>query len=191
MPHKPGDFSMTHGTVCFSFCSAAVKRHQDQGNSNKIKHLIGACWQLQRVISPCPSRQEADRNGPGAESFIASSTGSREREGERERQRERVAKLPHCWRFTPVGDVGNTTNALVYKLVVEHCPHVGPFNPVPGLVQMINELWKVMACPFQDWTFYSSILPSLCPSLCPLTLREAAGQLHAMSSARETHAVRN
>ena len=93
----------------------------------------------------------------------------------------RVAKLPHCWRFTPVGDVGNTTNALGYKLVV------GPFYPVPGLVQVMNELWKVMARPFQDWTFYSSILPSL----CPFTLREAAGQLHAMSSARETHAVRN
>ena len=37
--------------------SIAVKRHHDQGNSYKGKHLIGAGLQVQR-FSPSSSRQE-------------------------------------------------------------------------------------------------------------------------------------
>ena len=37
--------------VCLSYCSITVKRHHDQDNSDKDKHLIGAGLPFQRFSS--------------------------------------------------------------------------------------------------------------------------------------------
>jgi hypothetical protein len=65
--------------------STAVKRHQDQGNSYKGKHLIGAVLQFHQ-FSPLSSWQEAwrcvDRHGAGerAERSTSWSEGNRKRQ---------------------------------------------------------------------------------------------------------------
>lgn len=48
--------------MCLSHCSIAVKRHHDQGNSYKRKHLIGACIQFRR-FSLLPAWWHADSSG--------------------------------------------------------------------------------------------------------------------------------
>ena len=54
--------------TCLNLGFVAVKRHHDQGNTYKGKHLIGAGLQVQK-FSPLLSGQEtwqcADRHGPG------------------------------------------------------------------------------------------------------------------------------
>jgi hypothetical protein len=71
---------------CLSQCSIAVKRHHDHGNSQKGKHLTGACLQIQRLCvhrrhSGKHGRKRASRQGvrEGAESSTFRATHNRKR----------------------------------------------------------------------------------------------------------------